>query len=123
MDELDPLAGRHILIVEDEYFLAFDLLKKLKATGALVIGPAASLDKAWQLVADAPQLHGALLDMNLQGTMVYPLADELLQRKIPFLFTTGYDQLLIPPEFRDVPRLNKPYQVAEVLDELRKIVD
>ena len=91
------LAGRRLLVVEDEYFLAAELVEALSADGAKVIGPAASVDDALDLLDDTAQLDGAVLDLNLQGEMAFPVADALMERDIPFVFLTGYDQSVIPP--------------------------
>ena len=61
----------------------------------------------------------AILDINLGGTLVYPLADHLLTRRIPFLFLTGYSLANLPERFRHVTRLNKPCDPAQLIAALR----
>ena len=61
----------------------------------------------------------AILDINLSGTMVYPLADDLLARGVPFLFLTGYSQANLPAQFHGVTRLNKPCDPAQLIAALR----
>ena len=112
------LQGSRILVVEDEYFLADDLSRTLAEAGAEVIGPAASIDDATALIADAARIDAAVLDVNLRGDMVYPIADALRARGVPFAFATGYDQWALPERFSDAPRVEKPfkgYKVAAVL--------
>jgi DNA-binding response OmpR family regulator len=112
------LAGRCILVVEDEYYLADDIVRELKSRGARILGPAGELGQAERLVDDHLALDAAVIDVNLQDEMVYPLARKLRARGIPFLFTTGYDKQSIAAEFRDVRLLEKPLDIAEFLREL-----
>src|SRR5438270_8852311 len=86
------LKGRRVLVVEDEYLIAADIAASLEALGAEVAGPAASVAEALTfLERDGDRLDGAVLDVNLGKERVYPLADVLRSRGIPFVFTTGYD--------------------------------
>ncbi len=71
------LSGRSILVVEDEFLLAEDLREQLVLAGAAVIGPVATLAKALDLIAAGVALDAALLDVNLGGQKVFPLADLL----------------------------------------------
>ena len=102
------LSGRTILIVEDEYWAATDLARELVNAGATVIGPAPSVDSAMELIESHDRIDGALLDVNLGGEMVFPAADVLRERHVPFLFATGYDRSMIPSRFDDVARCEKP---------------
>jgi CheY-like chemotaxis protein len=99
---------RRILVVEDEYLVAQDLAEDLRALGAEVVGPVPSVQMALAAVDAAPRLDGAILDINLQGKMSFPVADRLAAREVPFFFTTGYDQGTIPDRYADVPRCEKP---------------
>ena len=112
------LEGKRILLVEDEYFIVQDLARAFAAAGAIVLGPVATLSEALQLVAAAGPLDGAVLDINLQGEMVFPLADALVSRAVPIVFSTGYDREAIPSRFDGCARCEKPArpeQVAEAL--------
>lgn len=102
------LTGRRLLVVEDEYLLAVDLVSALEDQGAQVIGPAPSVDAALDIIDGGEPLDGAVLDLNLQGEMAFPVADALLDREIPFVFATGYDQADIPRRYHLTPRLEKP---------------
>lgn len=102
------LAGKAVLVVEDEFFTATVLRRDLVQAGATVIGPAPSLKKALALIESAPRIDYGILDVNLGGELVYPAADRLRERAVPFLFATGYDPSMIPPRFSDVPRCEKP---------------
>jgi len=103
------LKGRRFLVVEDEYLIAADIAASLEALGAEVAGPAASVAEALTfLERDGDRLDGAVLDVNLGKERVYPLADVLKGRGIPFVFTTGYDASAVPNSYADVPRCEKP---------------
>ena len=112
------LAHRRVLLVEDEYFIAVELHDAFEARGAEVIGPAATVKDALALVAGAGPLDGAVLDINLRGEMAYPVADALLTRSVPFVFTTGYDEAVIPPRFAGITRCEKPANPLKVAEAL-----
>ena len=80
------LRGTRILVVEDEYLLADDLNNALADAGAHVLGPAASVEDATALIGNEATIDAAILDVNLRGDMVFPLADALRERGIPFAF-------------------------------------
>ena len=116
------LEGRAILIVEDEYMIAADLKKEFVRAGAIVVGPAPSLEKAIDLIEQAPRIDGAILDISLQGENIFPAADLLSARGVPFLFATGYDQSVIPPRFDDVVRCEKPIGPDRLSQSLATII-
>jgi CheY-like chemotaxis protein len=95
-------------VVEDEYMIAVDLARALEDLGATVIGPAASVADALALVAGESALDLAILDVNLGVEKVFPVADDLRARGVPFIFATGYDQWLVPSAYADAPRFDKP---------------
>ena len=105
------LAGKRILILEDEFFLALCVGQTLEEQGCEVIGPATSVQKGLNLLEKA-KVNGAILDINLNGEMVYPVARALMDRNIPFIFTTGYASLDVPSSYRSVPRLDKPVEAG-----------
>jgi two-component SAPR family response regulator len=107
-------GGRRILVLEDDYLVVEEMVQELAASGADVIGPVANLSKAYDLLAKMPDIEGAVLDINLQGELVYPLADELARRDIPFVFATAYDESAIPEGYRDHRRFTKPVSVHAV---------
>lgn len=79
----DALAGKAILIVEDEYVIATDLRQGLEAIGATVVGPAPSLPAAIELIKSGTHIDVAILDINLQGKMVFAVADLMWERSVP----------------------------------------
>jgi len=114
------LAGKRILVVEDEFFIADDLERELAAVGAEIVGPAATIDRAAALV-DAGGLDAAVLDVNLRGSTVYPIADRLTAAGVPFIFATGYDAGVIPAAYRHIPRCEKPVSPQLVAEALRRV--
>lgn len=110
------LRGRRVLVVEDEYFFATDLARELEAHGAVVLGPVARIEDALPHLAreGAPDL--AVLDVNLGGEMVFPLADELSRQGIPFLFATAYAPWDLPSAFARIPHCEKPVRVRRIAE-------
>lgn len=113
MDGVD-LNGLTILIVEDEFFVADALVSALSAAGARIIGPAASVEDAMKFVEDGTPFHVAILDINLMGKQVFPVADSLVQRDTPFVFVTGYDVDVIPERHRGAAQIVKPAPVEQL---------
>ena len=111
------LRGLRILVVEDEFLVSLDLEAMLRALGGEVIGPFASLDRA-TAVARAEALDVALLDVNVGGQLVTPVADALAERAIPFVFCTGYDAASLPAPHAAVPILMKPCQAQQLKEAL-----
>jgi CheY-like chemotaxis protein len=102
---------RRLLIVEDEYLIATDLAYSLEGLGINVVGPAASVEEALEIVdTTGAQIDAALLDINVRGQPVYPVADALAAR-----FTTGYDAVAIPPAYAKAPRCEKPIDKQQLM--------
>ena len=116
------LLGKRILIVEDEYFIADELKKVFADGGAVVVGPVPTLDRAVDMVG-SERIDLAVLDINLRGLSVFPVADALQSRGIPFVFATGYDENAIPGEYRGVPRWEKPFNSSEIAAALPSLWD
>jgi CheY-like chemotaxis protein len=112
------LRGRWILIVEDDCVTALDLAETLSAAGAQVIGPAGSIQTAFDLVRRGPHADIALLDIELDGASVYDVADELMKRKVPIVFTTGYERGEIPARFRAARHCEKPIGIPAIAQAL-----
>ncbi len=116
------LKGCHILVVEDEYMLANELSRELDGAGAVVVGPAPSVERALDLIGTEARPDGAILDVSLGGERVDPVADVLLERGVPFLFVTGYDSLSLGPKFADIVRCEKPVDMRVVTKAIGRIV-
>ena len=112
------LQGRRVLVVEDDYIMAEDLKAELESFGALVLGPVPTLQYAFDRLASEPALDGAVLDINLGGDLVYPLADLLRARRIPFVFATGYEEEAIPALYADLPHVPKPVNMRQIIQAL-----
>ena len=108
------LNGRRLLIVEDEYFIAIDVARRLEDEGAEVVGPVGTVDDALDIIDDALELDGVVLDLNLSGEMAYPVADALSKRGVPFIFATGYDRSSIPTRYAGVTLCEKPVDAAKI---------
>jgi DNA-binding response OmpR family regulator len=103
-----------ILIVEDNALVAETIAEALIDSGYEVVGPAPTLSAGLEL-ALGTDLAGALLDIDLAGRFCFPIATLLAERKVPFLFLTGYhDASVIPPELRWAWRLTKPFHLADL---------
>jgi CheY-like chemotaxis protein len=122
MQDENTFGGRRILVVEDDYLVVTDLIERLQSMGADVIGPVTSLDKAFERLERLPDIAGAILDLNVAGQMVFPLAEELQRRNVPFIFATGYDDDAIPPAYAQVQRFAKPASDTEIASALLDVV-
>ena len=100
-------------MVEDEYLVALDLKRMLGDLGAEVVGPVAQLERA-QEVARSEPLGGAILDVNLNGRTIWPVADELMARGVPVILATGIETGNVPAGYEDLPRLHKPFDDREL---------
>ena len=115
--EGDALAGLRLLIVEDEALIAMTLEDMLCQLGCLVVGVAGTATRAMALAEDRSlSIDGAILDVNLGGEMVYPAATRLVERRVPFVFCTGYGKAGLAAEFAHVPTLGKPYREDQLRD-------
>jgi len=117
-----PLTGRRIFVVEDEYFLADDIGRTFRALGAEIAGPAGHFEDALKILNDGSILDAAVLDVNIRNEMIFPIARELKARKVPFVFTTGYDKITLGAEFLDVPLLGKPIDLSAMAQKLAGLI-
>jgi len=116
------MAGRKILIVEDDALIAMELEERLGELGYVVLGPASTLEEAEQIIA-AGRPDAALLDANLNGVSSVPLGVKLAGLGVPFAFCTGYDQIKnAPPEVAAAPVFTKPISDADLVAGLSKLL-
>jgi ActR/RegA family two-component response regulator len=113
-------GGRRILIVEDEYIVALDLARSFEQIGASVMGPVGSVARALALLSEGTTFDMAV-DINLGSEQVFPVADALWSRGLPFVFATGYDTASIPSACRGVPRFEKPVDIHALARELENL--
>jgi CheY-like chemotaxis protein len=111
------LNGLRILVVEDEAAISLLLEDMLLDFGCEVIGPAARLSAALDAVA-REKVDLAILDVNVAGEPIYPVAEALAERSIPFVFSTGYGSAGIRDTFRDRPVLQKPFAQNDLKQKL-----
>jgi CheY-like chemotaxis protein len=115
MNAEQPEDKLSILVVDDETLIAMLLEDMLLDLGCNVVGPAGAVAPAIALIeANDRMLDGALLDINLRGELVYPVADALKARDVPFVFVTGYASHGIDPRYAAVPALGKPFPAPAI---------
>lgn len=106
------LVGRRVLVVEDDALLAMTVELTLASEGCVVVGPASTLTDTIRLAA-GDSIDVAILDVNLRGRSIFPVIEVLEERGIPYLFTTGYENLEAAPA--DAPILRKPFTREELV--------
>ena len=115
------LEGKRVLVVEDEFFIAADIACELVDAGAVVAGPYATCPEALRALAHG-RIDAAVLDVRLRDGCVYPLAQHLSDRNVPFLFHTGYSQAALPEYFATVPRIEKPSLKGSLLSAVQNLL-
>ncbi len=122
MRQAPDLEGARVLVVEDEYFMADDIASALEAAGGHTIGPASSIGEANALLA-GNEVDAAILDINLDGEMAYPLISRLRADHVPCVIVTGYDEASLPESFRELPRLEKPAKQSAVITSVQAVLE
>ena len=105
---MNGLAGTRVLIVEDEMLVSMLVEDILADLGCETLGPVSKIDKAIE-VARSENFDIAFLDVNLAGQRVFPVADVLAERGIPFIFVSGYGDQALEPPHHDRPVVKKPF--------------
>jgi len=119
----DPvLRDCRVLVVEDEFMLAEELEVELLDAGAIVLGPAGTIEDAFDFIRSGREIDGAILDVSLRGEMSFPVADLLIELSVPFVFTTGYDASVIPSRLKHVVRCEKPIKIAKVIEAIGRLI-
>ena len=114
-----PPERCRILVVEDEMLLAMSMEDMLADFGCDVVGPVARIADGVKL-ANAERLDGAILDINVAGAEVFPVARELAGRRIPFIFVSGYGTANLPSEWLGRPTLQKPFYPKDLAASMAK---
>lgn len=104
---------KRVLVVEDEYLIRMLLEDMLSDIGYEIVAAAGSVKEASDL-AQSAQFDFAILDVNLDGQEVFPVADILRERGLPFVFVTGYGGRGLPDVYRSRPTLQKPFQLEDL---------
>ena len=115
-----PLSGRRVLVVEDESLVAMLLETILEDMGCLPVGPASTVEEGLAMAVDGERLDAALLDVNVAGREVFPIADALRERGLPFVFSTGYGEGGLPDDWRGHPTVQKPFTENAIREALMK---
>jgi CheY-like chemotaxis protein len=115
------LEGARVLVVEDEYLVAALIERILESAGCIVRGPIPRVPEALDAV-DHDDYDAAVLDVNLAGERINPVADALSERHVPFMFVTGYGANALPREYAERPHIGKPFRMAELLGVLSSIL-
>ena len=114
------LTGRRVLVVEDESLVAMLLETILEDMGCTPVGPATTVADGLQMVADPAPLDAALLDVNVAGQQVFPVAEALRDRGVPFIFSTGYGEAGLPDAWRGHPTIQKPFTESAICEALMR---
>ena len=109
MRPMNSLCRSRVLVVEDDMFTAAALCQALQERGATIVGPARDVASALALIASTDEIDAATLDVDLGGERVYPVADALVRRDVPFILATGCAIFDMPAEFWHILRQEKPY--------------
>ena len=106
----NSVAGKRILVVEDELMIRLLLQDMLEDLGHTLAGEAGDIEQALTL-AKQGEFDVAILDVNLDGQPISPVVEILIERGLPFVFATGYGQRGVPEAYRATLTLQKPFQV------------
>src|SRR5215471_8863633 len=109
-----PLAGRRVLLIEDEMMVVMLLQDMLIDLGCTVLGHATCVEQALAMIENTRQINAALLDVNLNGQRSYPVAVALVERGVPFSFVTGYRGNSMMNWYRRFPVLHKPFRLSQL---------
>ncbi|WP_375428588.1 response regulator [uncultured Sphingomonas sp.] len=115
------LAGQRVLVVEDEMMIMMLIEDMLADLGCTSIMSAATVSQALALI-DAEEFDVATLDVNLNGTKSYPIADALGARGVPYMFATGQGTEGVPERYHERPILRKPFNYQDVSDRFKRLL-
>ena len=117
------LEGRLVLVVEDESLVAMLLETILDDMGCAVVGPESNIDDGLISATTEPSLDAALLDVNVAGREVFPVAEALKARGVPFVFSTGYGEAGLPEHWRGNPTIQKPFTEGAIREALMRAMN
>jgi DNA-binding LytR/AlgR family response regulator len=113
-----PLSGYRILVVEDEWLIAADVVHALEEAGASIVGPYGSVVDSFEHLGDLDAIDGAVIDVGLGTETSFPLADAFRTTAMPFVFLTGVERSELPERFAHVPHMLKPFDADRIADML-----
>lgn len=117
MVEAASIKGARVLIVEDEYFIAYDLARALEQAGGTLVGPVSMIEQAEDIIR-RNRVDAAIFDLNLRGETASGLIERLAETKLPCLIVSGYGDDALPDTLSNIPRLEKPVSPALVIQKL-----
>ena len=109
----EALSGLRVLVVEDEMLVSMLVEDMLSDFGCTVVGPAPDFDEAMSLAGSA-EIDAALLDVNVAGKAIFPVADALKARGVPFAFASGYGAAGVEGDHSGAPVLQKPFRQSDL---------
>jgi len=115
------LHGRRILVVEDSPVVADACGDMLRDMGCVAVGPATNMAAALQMSGEE-EIDAAIVDINIRGGKSFPVLKILHDRGVPFLLTSGYADWSMPEEWREQPRLAKPYTPNQLREGLLNLL-
>lgn len=118
---MTTLSSLKVLVVEDEALVSMLVEDMLTDLGCTIIGPAAEIEEALRLAGSA-DIDAALLDVNLGGRPIFPVADALKARGVPFAFASGYGEAGLTDDHRGATVLQKPFREADLRRVLETLV-
>lgn len=118
----EALKGLRILVVEDEAPIALQVEDMLVESECEVVGPASRVTQALRLIDERP-VDAAVLDLNIAGDLVYPVAEALEKRGLPYIFATGYAASSLTEPYRTRPVLQKPFSRRQLLQAMQEALE
>jgi CheY-like chemotaxis protein len=115
------LIGKRVLVVEDNGLLCCVLEQTLREAGCELIGPYSQLQTAIAATCDL-EVDIALLDINIRGSLVLPLAERLQSRDVPVVLMSAYDRSQLPLQLQSHPHIRKPFSDSEMLARLADVL-
>lgn len=118
----DRLSGLRVFVVEDETLVAMQLEDMLLDIGCILAGMAMRVPRACEMLLRDGAPDAAILDVNIAGEKVFPVAELLRTMQVPIVFATGYGRSGVPEDWHDRPILQKPYTEKEIAQALLRAV-
>jgi DNA-binding response OmpR family regulator len=115
-------SGGSVFLVEDEVMIRMMVADMLAELGYRIAAEAGEINEALKL-AQSAEFDFAILDVNVNGKVISPVADLLAARKRPFIFATGYGSSGLPAEYRDRPALQKPFQIETLARIIEQVLN
>lgn len=118
---MSGLKGKRILVAEDETLISMLFEDILSDLDCEIVGPALNIRQATDLARSA-DIDAAVLDVNLAGDSIFPVAEILAERGVPLVFSSGYGTSGLPDRWQNQPTLPKPFSLGDVAEVLNKLV-